>query len=295
MKLTNNFGLPTAYYRAVKSIRESYNRGESDYTITQLCRPPYMDRLLKEYDDELEVDVSKMGYAFLGSLAHKTLEEAEADGDVEDRIYTTALGKKIGMQYDRITKSGKTLQDYKVLSVWEYIHGFKEDKVFQLNSGMHIANENGYNITNVEIIAFFRDWKAGDLKMSEATGKSYPPSQTMRMKAELWSYDKWRQVLEAKVKYHMDSQYEPCTVEERWAKPDVWLVLNENENAIRNGRHATQDEAEKQLSSRKDRQKLRIVKRAGYSTRCEDYCDVSKFCPFYRKRKADEEKSSDKA
>jgi len=209
MKYTNRLNLPDSIVHAVTD--NDYDRGESDITVTELLGPPQIRRLRAEHDDELTGDVADQGYLLLGSAVHKILEKAERTAETEKRYYVTVDGVKIGGQFDRyLFDSSGLLQDYKVMSVWEKIFGFKAEKTQQLNLLAYILNHNSKSVSRLEVVALYRDWsksKAGDGK--------YPEQQMEIVPIELWSEADQLKFIRERVAAHANPNAE-CTQDERW-------------------------------------------------------------------------------
>ena len=55
MKITNQFGAPEQFVRALKN--DSYSKGEADFSATGLLRPPQIAHLEKLHEEKLSTDV----------------------------------------------------------------------------------------------------------------------------------------------------------------------------------------------------------------------------------------------
>jgi len=211
MKYTNRLGLPDSIYNAITGLHSDYDRGLSDITVTELLGPPQIRRLRAEYDDELTADIADEGFILLGSAVHKLLETSERKAETEQRHYVTINGVKIGGQFDRYLFDGSgLLQDYKVMSVWEKIFGFKAEKAQQLNVLAYILNHNSKAVSKLEVVAIYRDWqksKAGDGK--------YPEAQMEVVPIELWSDAEQLKFIKERLLAHANPSAE-CTQDERW-------------------------------------------------------------------------------
>jgi predicted component of type VI protein secretion system len=274
MKITNNFGLPGAIVEAIKN--DSYTPGEkTDMSVTGLLSPPRQKELSRKHSSEIVEDASDRIWALMGQAIHSILERAEKSAIVEERLYMDADGWVISGQYDRITLRQKTLQDYKMMSVWEIIHGLKPDKTAQLNMLMQLAVENGYkNITNLEIVAIFRDWQKSKAKYDN----KYPQSQVVRIKVDVWPEEKRLEYISERVAAHKSARntLPECTPDERWATPDKYAVMKKGrKSAVR--LLETRELAEKYITD-KNVVGGYIDFRRGESRRCADYCYVNGHC-----------------
>ena len=69
-----------------------------------------------------------------------------------------------------------------------------------------------------------------------------------------------------------------CTPEERWAKPDKWAVMKHGrKSAVKV--FDSEEEANANIGLGDY-----IEYRQGVDTKCEDYCMVNQFCPYWQKR-----------
>ena len=290
MKITNNYGLPGAIVEAVKN--DSYTMGKmADISVTGLLSPPRQKALMREHYAEIEEDASDRIWALIGQATHAILERAEPSAIVEERLYIHTQGWTISGQFDRMTLRQKTLQDYKLMSVWEVIYGLKKEKEEQLNVLMQLAVENGYtDIKNLEIVGIFRDWSKTKAKFD----KNYPQSQVARIKINVWPESKRIAFINERVRAHQAARetLPECTTEERWATPDKWALMKVGrKSAVK--LYDSEDEA---LTAAGSDLNLSVVHRPGEQKRCDNYCAVAKFCDQYKRLCGNEEKTqSDKS
>lgn len=275
MKITNKYGLPGAIVEAVKN--DEYTPGRmADISVTGLLSPPRQKALLRQHYADLTEDASDRIWALMGQAMHSVLERAEPSALTENRLYMHSLGWTISGQYDRITLRGKTLQDYKFMSVWEVIHGLKPEKEQQLNVLMQLAVENNHaNISNLEIIGLFRDWS----KTKAQYDRQYPQSQIARIKVNVWTESERINFIMERVKLHQDARetLPECTAEERWATPEKWALMKSGrKSAIR--LYDNPDDAHNNATSINHY----VEFRPGESKRCENYCAVAQYCDQYR-------------
>lgn len=114
MKLVNRSGLPEAIVKALENDR--YSKGEADYSTTELSVPSRIVALKKQYDNEIEEDVSDRVYALLGSLGHALLERSGTADMIEKRLFCSIAGHTLSGCLDII--DGTTIEDFKFCSVW---------------------------------------------------------------------------------------------------------------------------------------------------------------------------------
>ena len=285
MQITNNLNLPQPLYDAIEAAYLSYDPGESDITCSQLPSPPQMVELQRRHREDIVVDVSKLIYAFLGTVMHHALEVFGQGGVriVERRFYQDVLGWKVGGQVDLIENG--VLDDYKLMSVWEAIFGLKKEKVIQLNILRWLAERNGVPVTKIRIVGLFRDWTK-----SKSYESDYPSEQGMAEEVEMWSLSDTLDYVHDRVHLHQNARaghWDDCTEEERWAKPSKWAVMKKGQKRAMK-LHDTEQKAVDYLTANVGKGVLSIVHRPGENTRCEHWCDVKDFCIQYREMNNDE-------
>jgi PD-(D/E)XK nuclease superfamily protein len=286
MRITNNYNLPESIVRAVTF--DDYDRVGFDLSVTELINPPYMARLKREHDHEIEEDATARLWALQGGSMHVVLERAVGPGDTaERRVYLTLdNGVTVAGRFDLLKADG-TLYDFKLTSVYSIRSAQRQEKAEwtnQLNllaylirhgatrspSGQASA-ESAYwpRIEKLAIMAIARDWRPGEA----ARDFDYPP-RACAVPVPLWPDAQARAYLEERVRLHTIDAPPPCTPEERWFSGDrIALMQKGRARALRLF----------------DEQPERVVlgagqyweKRPGAYRRCEQYCPVSQFCPVW--------------
>lgn len=281
MNLTNVNGFPEPFVRAV--TRETYEKGDCDFTISELISPPRIRQLVTRHDAEITEDVSDRLWVLLGTVAHDILERAGREGQelTEERLYATVAEKRIGGKPDTLALSSGLLTDYKVTSVWAYILGNKPEWTAQLNAYAFLARENGHEVKALEIFAMFRDWSE-----SRSLGsKDYPSTNCLRIPIPLWTPEETQVWLAGRVLEHErakgleDDKLPVCTAEERWEKPTTWAVMKPGRKSALSV-HDSEQDAWKSM-----KEGLTVQVRPGRSTRCESYCSAAPFCSFAKSLK----------
>lgn len=265
MKLTNKMGLPEPLVNAVKN--QAYSPGSSDITVTTLIQPPLIRKLRKQYDSEIEEDASDRIWALIGSATHGILENAfkGSTARVEERVYATLLGWKLGGQFDVL--EGSTLSDYKITSV--YSADGKIEWEQQLNVLRWLLHKNNTQVDKLQIIAIFRDWSKHGIKKNP----DYPPSQVGVINIPVWTLEETEAYVKERIALHQLEEPPMCNDEERWTTPEQWALMKKGgKRAIKlypsqEGVILTPDQYWEH--------------RPATHKRCEDYCSVSKFCPLW--------------
>ena len=287
MKITNRYGLPGAFVEAVKN--DPYDAGDCDISTTGLLLPPMIAHLRRGNGGNITEDVVDRWWALLGQSVHAILERAEPSAIVEQRLYMTVGETVLSGQFDRISLSQKTLQDYKICSVWQVIFGMKPDHEAQLNILAELAISNGHPTEYLEIVACLRDWQKSKAKHD----KGYPRQPIVRIKVPIWPQERRIAFIEGRIALHNEVPPQPCTDEERWYSGSKWAVMKKGrKSALRLldseheawnwcalNEHTFLDELPD--SPMQLNKGIYIEHRPGEYRRCEDYCNVRPFCPVY--------------
>jgi len=275
MILTNKNNLPQPIVEAVRF--DPYTRGDADISVTQLIDSPLVRKLWEEHYDEVEVDVADQLWALRGQALHHILERAAkglTDVKVEERLFGTYNDRVVSGKYDLYYKDDDGyyhLQDYKDTSVWAVVHG-KAEWGYQLNVLADLALLNQMPVDYLEIVAFLKDWN----KHSAARDPNYPQEKVVLITFPLWAKHERLDFIYHQLERHFVEPNPLCTSDERWARPDKWAVMKKGrKSALRV--FDSEQEAKDYLAKAGDY----IEHRAGVHVRCEDYCNVKKWCPFY--------------
>lgn len=273
MLITNNYNLPPAMYQAIAGGNREPKDGQ--YSITELITPPFQGHLRRKHWPEITEDVSDRLWALLGSATHYWLDKANADGAGEERMFHELEGLTITGQPDLIVNN--EIHDYKVTSTWSAIDGKpKPEWVAQLNAYRWLYYKtSGKTIDNLFVYAILRDWQAG----KALGGNHYPAIPFVTLHIPVWDMAYAEADIMARLTDHTAKTPRPCTDEEKWLKKSCFAVMKEGrKSAVR--LFESQIDAEAFLSGL-DR-KHSIVERKGKYGRCEQYCNVNKWCPAYQ-------------
>ncbi len=281
MRITNRHHLPAAIVQAVSN--DPYPHGQSgDISATSLIAPPQLVALKRQFADALEEDAADRIWALFGQSIHAILERADLDGLHEIRLFAQSNGWAISGQVDRLATAGqdpkaRIIEDYKTTSVWSVIDGPKPEWVDQLYVLQWLAEQNGYQIPGLRIIALLRDWSR-----AKALAGNYPASPVIQFEIRPLASDDLGTWIAARVAAHRACQaalatgatLTPCTPAERWERPAVYAVkvpgrksalrLWDNPAAARD--HATATKG------------AYVEHRPGEAVRCAGYCPVAGFC-----------------
>jgi len=273
MQLTNKLRLPDPIVRAISN--DNYTKGDADFSVTELLNPPQVRRLFKEFGDQVEEDASDRIWSLLGQAVHSIIERA-SEGDAntlsETTLYTTLNGHKIKGTFDNLTISNAELGDFKVTTVWKVRDGVApDDWIAQTNIyRWMLAREKGIAINSMAVFAIFRDWS----KREAAKRLEYPQAQAARIDIPLWDLATTEAFVLARLLLHTQSEVQPCSDEDIWAKPTKWAAMKKGRaSAVKLfDNQAEAADFAKTLSSGY------VEYRPGSATRCESYCAVAPFC-----------------
>lgn len=286
MKITNKFNLPE---NIVNAVKKSTHVG-ADYSASMLENSARQVWLTKRHDAEIEQDASDMVFSLFGSAFHHILQSGEtANQLVEEYLTDTIGGVKLSGMAD-LYEDGK-ITDYKTTSAWTMIYGSRvDDWTKQLNIYAYLYGKANFEVKELEIIAFLRDWSKSKAKYDPA----YPQSQVAVVKIELWDkakvfdyivdrigeFEKYKQVADNELPY--------CTDKEVWQKENVYKCMKEGrKSSVKN--FEVKADAEKYCFENK----LKLVEFLGERVKCEDYCPAKKFCSQYAEYKKENTNGQD--
>lgn len=289
MKRTNKLNLPEAIVRAVAN--DPYDKGDCEFTLTELLKPPRARALEKQHADELEEDVSDVIYRLFGKLGHLLIQQAGegANSDIIERRFFAELGGvKISGAADLVRNDfgwpergmGWDIWDWKYTSMWTTTEGAKPEWVAQLNGLKWLAGKNNYKIGNLFVAPIYRDWS----KSKSLYTSGYPRQQLEVFPVEVWPAAKTEAYFGERIRLHQAALKElpECTAAERWAAPDTWKCKKKPGGRAVRGGVFTRSEAALEFATKN---KLIIEKTTGTSKRCQSYCGASPFCQQWQAEK----------
>lgn len=278
MKITNHLSLPQPIVDAVAS--DDYDRGEADFTVSELLKPPQIRKLEHMHAADLEEDASERIYSLIGKSVHGILDAAEVDELAELRLMKSYTDMRDGHwevsgKFDRYVLVDGVLQDYKIMSVWEVIYGLKPEKEAQLNIYADLIREHGGEVNTLQIVGILRDWSKGEVRRR---GSDYPNRQVVTIDVPVWSQERIEQFVAHRIELHLTSNH--CTAEDRWATPTKYALMKKGrQKAIKLFDLRIHAEAHMNENGFYTDPAYYIEERPGENKRCMDYCPVSAFCP----------------
>tara|TARA_R110000744_G_scaffold199074_3_gene318316 strand:+ start:3057 stop:3971 length:915 start_codon:yes stop_codon:yes gene_type:complete len=301
MKITNKHNLPAPVVAALSF--DSYDRGKSNRSITQLIDSPKVSILKREHDPEISEDVSNKLWSVLGTAVHIMFENSTDDENMisEERYFFThpegwTISGAIDLQVMDQKSQSITVMDYKCTSVWSVIFDKKEWHN-QLNAYAWLLRKRSiakdevvcdWPVTKLQVVAVLKDWKQNELKRSSG---NYPKAPIVIIDIPLWSNEKQDEYMESRIKLHSDAEFAyltgqslpDCSPVEQWAKGAKYAV--HKGMAKRAARvFDSQKEANDWVLGQSDSKGLSVVTRQGEKTRCTaDWCNVNQWCDQYRR------------
>lgn len=285
---TNRHNVPGPLFALLGN--ETYSRGDSRRSVTQLIDAPQRIVLKEEHEEKTTQDISDRIWALFGTAIHKLIEEGSSftDDEIsEERLFATVLGWTISGAIDLQSLSDGTvgLIDWKVTGAWGVL-AEKPEWENQLNLLAYLVEQaKGLTVSHLEICALIRDWSARKAQYDH----SYPVGPIQRIKIPLWSperreayaIERVRLHQQAILSYDLDGTLPECTPQEMWEKPTVYAVTAKGKKRARLFSSKTEAEA---ACGPEDTMDVRH----GQRLRCEEYCEVTEFCEQYKRYKNDQ-------
>jgi hypothetical protein len=293
MKLTNKFSLPEPFVAAVSAGADIYERGDAEFTATELIRPSRILYYARKHDAEMVEDVSDRVWAFQGQTKHIVLERiAKTNPErylVERRFETVMPGTraKISGQIDLFDRSDGTLYDWKETSVWKFMLGDTKEWECQANINLYLMRINDMTVNRIINIAILKDWKARQARYTK--DGDYPKCAIHVMPLPAWSIGQAQDYINTRIEKHRSEAASPpvCTKEERWQRNATFAVMrSDRKRAISGGLCSSRDQAEAvmlhhmKIAPPGDSKKFFIEARQAEPVRCLDFCPVQTFCDF---------------
>lgn len=271
--LTNIHGLPDALVNAVKN--DPYTGG-GDISVTKLIDAPRRRTLYKQFKEFVVEDVSERIWSLMGQAVHTVLERAETTAVVEQRLYAEVNGWRVSGQFDRLTIADGVMQDWKLTTTYKADGDIAWER--QLNLLRWLAHKNGVEVSRLQVVAIFRDWKK-----AEASRKpEYPQRNVMVIDLPVWTLEQAQQYVEERVALHQKSdagEEVECTDDERWYSGTTYALMKEGGKRAKKVEDTIEALGEIPAGHY-------VEERPGASRRCEGYCEVAPFCKQYQQWKA---------
>lgn len=280
MKIINDLNLAPEILKALEPRRPEQG---NVIHVTDLIGPPQIWCLKRTKWDEIEVPISSMLWAAVGSGLHATLEGASKHTDSGSSELTCALfisGWSLTGTLDRITFHDNTITDYKMCKAWAINNGDTiQGWTRQLNIYRYLyMMTKKEQIDKLKVQAFLRDWSAMKVR------GNYPETAFPQIDIEVWTLQKTATYITKRIEMFMYAERESCTKEERWAKPDVWAV--KKKGAMR-AKKLFDNLFDADVFLKRQPPVHEIEHRPGDAYfRCHEYCPVNSVCKQYESSKS---------
>lgn len=287
MKITNKYGLPESMFNF--ALKDTYDAGKSNITVTQLIDSPRVVALRKKHWDDIEEDVSDRLWALMGRALHHVMEFSNAQSVIaEERLFAKREGWIISGQIDaqvviRSNPPVVDLGDYKFTSVWAVMNE-KPEWERQLNLYAWLVEEAKplAVVNKLFVYAMCRDWTKRD-----TVRVGYPQTPLVIMPIPVWTQEQREAYLMERLRLHaetdvdavLDKEPPPCTPEEQWRREATYAVIKPGrKRAIRVFDNLAEAEAFDSTTG-----ETVIDIRPAQPIRCiNDYCRVSQWCSQFK-------------
>lgn len=286
--LLNALGLPEAFVRA--AAFDDYDNEGSFLTASAMADPPQIRHLVEKHADVLPPeDAMDRVYVVGGQAMHVVLERAaRAIFDVtEKRLSATVLGEKVSAKIDLYEPDTRTLTNWKETSAWTLVYKSRlDDWTKQLNVEAELATLNEYPVSKIQVVARLRDWSKTDAQRSP----DYPKTPVVVVPLELWPQEKRAAYIHERVAVYLaarEGNVQPCTDEERWAKPVKYAVMKQGrKSAVK----LCDTEADAFSLAQQQGAGAWVQRRPGGYARCEGgYCRAASVCQQFAADRAEKE------
>jgi hypothetical protein len=278
MKITNKYNLPEAF---VKAVTPSRKPSDDHISATRLIDSPQINQLTIKHWDEIEDDAANRLWALMGSAVHSVLEQNAPDNSLEEESMAFSVdGQIITLRPDLY--HNKEVHDYKITSVWSFLHGLKPEWTAQLNVYAYAYRLVGLEVDRLKVNAILRDWS--ETERLRTTG--YPEVPFLSLGVPLWTAEQQLEYIKSRLKEHATRTH--CTDQERWKRESTWVIMKKRrKSAVRV--FDTEEQALKYYGANLlgIKNMHSIEERPGAYVRCESYCTVSKFCPQWKMKSAE--------
>lgn len=283
MKITNNLNLPQPF---VDAATREYTYKDKQYSVTSLLKGTCQTILERRHYDEIEQDVADMVWLIFGTAVHSILERGkETENQLKENKIVIELdnGYKLSGIFDLYDAETKTVTDWKTGSVWKAILDDWGDYEKQLQIYAYMLRQIGFECDKGEIVLLMKDHNKKDAKYKEGYPQHATYKKTFKITdrqiedIESYIFKKFEHI--AQCENMPDDELPPCTPKERWHKDDKYAVMKK-------GRKTAIKLFDDEESANEWVEKLGlnyyVEFREGKDGRCDDYCSVKDFCPFYK-------------
>jgi len=287
MKITNNFNVPETLLALAN--RDDYNKGEADFSVTEIISPPRIQRLRRKHWNEMTQDVADMLWMLMGTALHVVAERSEIAGHTNEERLMVGIDDVIlsgAIDLQKNDKDGTVITDYKFTSAWALMNDKPEWEQQQNIYKYLVERVKRQPVKKLEICALIRDWSRRDAMNKP----SYPQAPIQVLNIPIWTHDRVEAFIRERINLHRDSKVNAdwneelplCTEEERWVRETKYAVKKEGrKTAVRV--FDTEEEAQDLLKDMPVKDKGFVEIRKGEAVRCTgNFCGVNQWCTQYQ-------------
>ena len=278
MKITNKNNLPEGFVRACSTNKHNKPGRLSATTLLKGIKEII---LTERHFDEIEIDVADQIWAIWGTAVHALLEHEGADEVAEEYVELPMSGITITGRIDNFDLRKGIITDYKTASTWKVKFADFDDWKKQGLIYAMLLIESCFEVKKCRFVALLKDHSKTDAERDA----SYPQSPVFIYEFNITDDDiKYiSEFCENKIKDYLrykdiaDEYIPECTAEERWQKPEKYAVM-------KSGRKS----AVKLFDDKESAEAMAIEvggyieHRQGEPTKCKGYCNVNKWCHYWR-------------
>lgn len=296
MKLENKYGAPQSFMDFCS--RDSYSRGDSDFSATDLIEEPRIVALKRMYPDMGTEDPYENPWKYVSTIFHSLMEYHSPVGETaEQRLFSEIEGVRISGAMDvQIADGGKvTIGDYKMTTVYSTKDTKKWEQQLNIYAWL-VEKETGQTVSGLAVYAFIRDWK---ISMSEKI-RGYPPRPGMTIAIPLWRFEERQEFIESRVRLHKEcskiedeASLPACSEGARWPSGTLYsLDYITDDGGARKKLFKTKKLANNFLESLSfEDQLVSFVDKTNETfRRCKSYCEFSDVCSVWAEWKNEREK-----
>ncbi len=278
MFITNEKRYPQLIVDIIKQEYDNYNKGDADFSVTELIASP-LERVLKErHDHELEIDVDRLIFMFNGSMAHAVMEKLKVDyvKDMEHRMFIKHDGVTISGRLDVVYALANKilLDDVKFTGKGVLKNGARKSWIRQANLYRYMYNKTkGVLVDGLGILAFLRNATMYEMKCCRLPIQVYELDAVERFMSKQIALNKV-------IDWEVTSKVPECTPDDRWVTEEKWVVMPKPKaKKCLPGKFENADAASVKLETALKKYPDAFVEhRPQVNRKCEEACDVSKYC-----------------
>lgn len=242
--------------------------------------------LSDELDEEKRDKVERMKRFIENEVLSELPNVTQSRWEVEKTLTMDVDGVTISGTRDVKDTHTNIISDYKVTSAYAFMYpeNIKKWKA-QLNIYRLMEEANGGEVSGLQVICIFKDWRPGD--QSRLKKKGYPDQPIKVIDLDMIDRDRMWKYVQKRVAKHEKAHKEEvpyCSPDEMWSESDSYAVKKEGaDKALRV--LPDKEAAEEYMRSVEHKYKgyLYVEHRPGTNKRCERFCEVARFCDQYKK------------